>query len=35
VPADVSREAARIDADAALAAIGAWLPAAAGSGRKR
>jgi hypothetical protein len=35
VPADVSREAARIDADAALAAIGAWLPAAAAGARKR
>jgi len=29
VPADVSREAARIDATEALAAVGAWLPSAA------
>jgi len=35
VPADVSREAARIDIDAALAAVGAWLPAAAADARKR
>jgi len=27
VPADVSREAERLDADDALAALGAWLPA--------